>query len=41
MLHKQERILAGSTKGNDRLKDRDVDIQLVLILMFSRKDGRL
>jgi len=33
--------LAGSAEGNDCLEDHDVDIQLILKLMFSSKDGRL
>jgi hypothetical protein len=35
------RSLVGSSEGNGSLEDRDVDLQSVLKLMFSRKDGRL
>lgn len=40
MLHKWETILAGSAEGNGSWKTV-VDVQLVLKLMFSSKDGRL
>jgi len=34
-------MLAGNAEGNRRLENHNVDIQLVLKLMLSRKDGRL
>lgn len=34
------RILVGISEGNGRLEDSDVDIQLVLNLVFRVKSGR-